>query len=358
VTAAREYIEDVMYGRRKSPVVEAFLRLLSLVYGLLIRLRHGLVAAGVLKRRRLSQRVISVGNVTLGGTGKTPAVMALAVLLEQHDQKPVVVSRGYGRSDESRILVVSDGSRLLADTTAGGDEPVLIGSRLERVPVVVGSDRFEAARFACGQFGSDTVVLDDGFQHVRLRRDLDIVLIDAVDPFGNGRLFPAGILREPLSALRRAQVVLITGADRTPDVEPLKQAIRRWTAAQIFTSRHMPTALVNILTGDPKPLAALRGTRVLAFAGIARPQSFIATLGSLEADVRVERTFADHYHYGASDLAGIYQAAADHGIAMIVTTEKDGVRLKSLRPEGIWLLRIELAVTEKEAWETAVLGRR
>ncbi len=251
---------------------------------------------------------------------------------------------------------MSDGKKILADAETGGDEPVLLGSKLPGVPVVACSDRFRAASFAHEKFGTDTVILDDGFQHVRLRRDLDIVLVDGVDPFGSGKLFPAGILREPPAALRRAHAVLITGADRASDVESLKKAIAQKTGARIFTSRHTPVDLVDIVTGESRPLSALRRTMVLAFAGIARPDSFAAVLRLLGAEVRCECSYADHYKYEKSDLVEIFQRAADEKVSMIITTEKDASRLRNLKPDGIWALRIELKVVENEEWEALLLS--
>ncbi len=346
-----------MYGRRKSAFIGPLLRLLSLLYGKAVLFRQGLFRIGILRQKRLAQPVISVGNLTLGGTGKTPAVINIAGVLLKHRKHPAVISRGYGRRDESEVLAVSDCSGVIADARTGGDEPVLIGSKLIGVPVVVGSNRFKAARFAYEKFGIDTVILDDGFQHIGLRRDLDIVLIDAADPFGSGKLFPAGILREPLSGLRRAHVVLITNVDSCDDLESLKRTLRRHTGGRIFTSRHAPAGLIDIITGEVKPLTALRGSRVLVFAGIARPISFVTLLRSLGADIKAEVRYPDHYGYKKSDLAGLFQTAADEKISVIVTTEKDAVRLKVLKPEGIWALRIELKVVENEEWEALLLSK-
>jgi tetraacyldisaccharide 4'-kinase len=357
VRTRKSYIEDLMYGRKSSLFIGAFLWLLSLLYGMAVRLRHVFYLLVPFRKKKLAQRVISVGNITLGGTGKTPLVMQIAGVLLRHQKHPVVISRGYGRSDESALVVVSDGKQVLADARTGGDEPVLIGSKLSDVPVVVGSNRYRAALFAHRKFGNDAVILDDGFQHLRLKRDLDIVLIDAADPFGTGKLFPAGVLREPLSALHRAHAVLITGTDRAADLEPLKRTIRRNTQARLFTSRQVPFDLVDVMTGKTKPLSTLRDNAVLAFAGIARPTSFISMLCSLGAAVKAEFAFPDHYEYKKSDLVGIFQRAADERVGLVVTTEKDAVRLKGLSPDGIWALRIELKVVENDEWEAVLLNK-
>ncbi len=346
-----------MYGRRNSLCMGSLLRFLSALYGLAVRLRYVFYAHAFFKQKKLPQRVISVGNITLGGTGKTPTVMQIAGVLCRNRKHPVVISRGYGRNDESALVVVSDGKQVLVDSKTGGDEPVLIGSKLVDVPVVADSNRSRAALFALQKFGNDTVILDDGFQQLQVQRDLDIVLLDAVDPFGSGKLFPAGILREPLSALQRAHAVLITGAERVKDLGPLKSVIRQQnTQARIFTSCQVPSDLVDVMTGETKPLSALRGAAVLAFSGIARPASFVSLLRSLGAEVKAEFAYPDHYDYKSSDLTAIVQRAADERISMTVTTEKDAVRLRKLAPDGIMALRIELKVVENEEWEAVLLN--
>jgi tetraacyldisaccharide 4'-kinase len=358
VRTDKSYIEDLMYGRRNSLCMGSILRILSVLYGLAVRLRHTFYVHAFFKQKKLPQRVISVGNITLGGTGKTPTVMQIAGVLCRNRKHPVVISRGYGRSDESTLVVVSDGKQVLVDAKTGGDEPVLIGSKLVDVPVVADSNRSRAALFALQKFGNDTVILDDGFQQLQVQRDLDIVLLDAVDPFGRGKLFPAGILREPLSALQRAHAVLITGAERVEDLGPLKSVIRQQnTQARIFTSSQVPSDLVDVLTGETKPLSALRGAAVLAFSGIARPATFVSLLRSLGAEVKAEFAYPDHYDYKSSDLAAIVQRAADERISMTVTTEKDAVRLRKLAPDGIMALRIELKVVENEEWEAVLLDK-
>jgi tetraacyldisaccharide 4'-kinase len=344
-----------MYGRKRSILGEAFLSLLSLLYNTLIRLRAACYRLHVFTRHELPCAVISIGNITLGGTGKTPAVIQIAGLLHRQNRHPVVISRGYGRKDESEFAVVSNSSSVLVDARTGGDEPVLIAAKLPGVPVVVGRDRFRAGLEALRQFAPDIVILDDGFQHIQLKRTLDLVLVDARDPFGNRKLFPAGILREPLGSLKRAHAVLITNAGVAEDVQTLKNAIRQHTNAGIFTSRQTPLDLINVNGGEIKPLSVLKGSRVLAFSGIARPGSFTTMLQSLGAIIAAECTYPDHYDFKRSDLAAIFRKAADEKVSMIVTTEKDGVRLKDASPEGIWALRIELTVDEPEAWEALLL---
>ncbi len=354
---SRAAIEEVLYGRRRSALLEPLLSLLSLVYRGALLVRDAAYRVGLFRSRRLPVKVISVGNITLGGTGKSPAAVSIASLFLSRGNRPLILSRGYGRIDERTIEVVSDGSSgTVLGPEQAGDEPAMMAARLPRVPVVVGSDRYRAGRAAVDRFRPDVIVLDDGYQHRRLLRDLNIALVDAADPFGNARLFPAGILREPLDALRRADIVLITRADSVPSLDGLKRTIGRHTGAPIMTARTAPEHLVDIRTGETMPLERLRGSRVLAFAGIARPEAFFSLLRSLGAEVAVVREYPDHYRYTRSDLADVVVAAVDSHAAMIMTTEKDAVRLRGLRPEGIWALRVELEVLEREAWERALLN--
>ena len=344
-----------MQGKRTSLFWGTLLSVLSVIYRAAIFLRRILFRLQVFKQDKISCPVISVGNITLGGTGKTPTVIQIAGLLLRNNRRPLVVSRGYGREDESEIIVVSDGRSVLADTQTGGDEPVLIGSKLSGIPVVVGKKRYQAALLGLQRFNPNVVVLDDGFQHIRLQRDLDIVLLDAGNPFGNGKLFPKGILREPLGALKRATAVLITNIDSAGDLEALKETIQRYTHARIFTSRQIPVDLIDYRSNEIKPLSALRNSKVLAFSGIARPASFTMLLKSLGADVLSACAYADHFVYQKSDLATIFQKAADEKVSMIVTTEKDAIRLKNLHADGIWAVRIEMSVTEQNEWEKFLL---
>lgn len=349
-------IEDIMYGRKSYPLTGALLHVLSLAYGMVVRLRSRAYAAGLFRIRRLPCRVISVGNITLGGTGKTPTVINIAGLLARSGRRPLVVSRGYGRADESKVTIVSDGASCIVDPATGGDEPTLIAARLPQVPVVAGSDRHRAGIFALERFQPDVVVLDDGYQHIRLGRDLNIALVDGADPFGNGRLFPAGILREPLDALHRADCVVITRDDQAADLAALKETIRKHTMAGIFTARYAPRDCVNIASGEIMPFEPLRGAALFAFAGIARPESLVSLLRSLGAEVRELRSFPDHHPYTRKELDDMIAEAADRGAEMLMTTEKDGVRLKDMAPANLWALRIDLIIRERDAWEKAVAG--
>lgn len=253
---------------------------------------------------------------------------------------------------------MSDGQAGLLDSQTGGDEPVLIGSKLPNVPIIVGSNRFEAAELGLRRFNADVVVLDDGFQHIQFKRTLDIVLIDTNDPFGNEKLFPAGILREPVSALKRAHAILLTNVKRAEDLQRFKNRISKITEARIFSSCLAPIELVECNSTNRFPLSALQNSAVLALSGIARPSSFIGLLKSLGAVVAAEKSYPDHYEFTPKDLAEVRKQADAAKVDMVITTEKDAVRLKHLTSEGIYALRVELMVNEQEEWERMILEQR
>jgi tetraacyldisaccharide 4'-kinase len=350
----RQTIEDIMYGRKSSAGIGALLFFLSLLYGAAMEIRSRCYALGLIRRRRLPIKVISVGNITVGGTGKTPAVLLIAGMLRRHGRRPVILSRGYGSGNEATVRLISGSS---GDAASAGDEPALMARRLPDVPVVVGRDRYQGGMLAHERTGADTAILDDGFQHLPVLRDLDIVLIDAANPFGKGMLLPAGILREPLRALQRADIVIFTRSDRSTDLDALRSDVRRYTAARFFTARHAPVELVDVATGSTRTLESLRGTPVTAFAGIARPDAFVALVGSLGAAIKGSFIFPDHHSYTKADLEMLHRNAADNGSALLVTTEKDGVKIRTAAPAEIWALRIEMEVLEKDAWEDVLLDR-
>ena len=353
----KQYIEDLIYGRKSSFFFGAFLFLLSLVYGSVVRIRAAAYRVGLGRSRRLPVRVISIGNITLGGTGKTPAVIAVAGSLHQQNRRPLVISRGYGIKNESEVLIVSDGTRILTTAEDGGDEPVLIGSRLKGVPVVVGRNRYRAGMVALRQFAADAVILDDGFQHMQLARDLNILLIDATSDLENPALFPAGPFREPLSSIKRADAVVITRAENPDRILKLQEIIRGHTQSPIFTSRHVPVDIISAAGQDTRALSSLQGTAVFAFSGIGRPESFHYLLASLGAVIKGSASYPDHYAFKKDDLAVVYQRAVDSGAVMIITTEKDMTRLSDLKPEGIWVLRIEMKIQETDEWEDMLRER-
>jgi tetraacyldisaccharide 4'-kinase len=330
---------------------------LSYPYGWAHQLRLQAYHRRWLTVKRLPCRVISIGNLTLGGTGKTPMVEAVANLLRQEGLRVGVLSRGYGGSSRAALTVVSDGAKCLLSPDVAGDEPVLLAERLPGVPVVVGRNRYAAGMLAVERFGVEVIVLDDGFQHVQLARDLDILLLDASRPFGNGRLFPRGDLRECPAALARAHATVFTrwSPDSThPNAPPQLPPL----TPPIFYSQHQPLDLHVLNDGQTLPLTTLKGRRILAFCGIGRPDHFRQTLQGLEAEVAACITFPDHHPFARAEIESLVRKAKDQGAETLVTTEKDGVRLRKYRPlpGHIWELRIRATIVAPETlWKTYIL---
>jgi tetraacyldisaccharide 4'-kinase len=336
-------------GEADSPgdrLTRGLLTLASHGYGVVVAARNAAYDAGVLPVHRLACRVICVGNLTAGGTGKTPTVLALAQALVRAGATPCIVLRGYAGT-RAEPSVVSDGRTVLLDWRQAGDEAVLLATRLPRVPVLVGADRVGAGRLALRRFGPDAILLDDGFQHRRLHRDVDLVLLDAADPFGGGRLLPRGRLREPLGALRRAHGVLVTHADRVADCAPLGEAIRRLSGGVPDAwARHRAVCLVDVERGAEERLETLEGRKVLAVCGIGRPASFLDTLHGLGAQLVGAKAFPDHHAFREEDRRAVADAASMAGAEWILTTEKDAVRLTGQGGFGrpTFALRIALDV--------------
>jgi tetraacyldisaccharide 4'-kinase len=308
--------------------------------------------------RRLPCRVISIGNLTLGGTGKTPVVEVVAGLLQQEGVRVCVLSRGYGGRAQSGITVVSDGERCLVPPEVAGDEPVLLAEHLAALPVIVGKDRYAAGMFAVERFGVDAIVLDDGFQHVQLARDLDILLLDALRPFGNGRLFPRGELRDRPAAIARADAIVLTRWESDTAPSLLVPQLCR-SNLPLFCSQHTPLDLRVLADGHILPLASLKGQRIVAFCGIGRPHHFRLTLQRLGAEIVTFVAFPDHYPYMRSEIEQLVVVAKQRRADILVTTEKDGVRLRRLAPlvGQVWELRIRATIVEQEAaWKTYILG--
>ena len=315
-------------GSRLGQVGLAALWLGSVLYGAVARGRQASYAAGIRRKKRLPCRVVSIGNVTVGGTGKTPLTMWVARWYQEHGWRVAVLSRGYGAHTALPLQVVSSGHGPLADWQTVGDEPYLMARSLPGIPVLVGKNRYLSGRYACEHFGTQIVVLDDGFQHCSLSRDLDVVLLDASNPFGHGALLPRGILREPLSALRRADAIVLTRVDlAAPRLPALRQQVCHYSKGRpIYGTAMAAEALWQSTTGVVESVAPLQGSRVVAFAGIGNPQAFVKTLQQLGSEVAALFVFPDHYCYTVQDWQVIMQAARQQQATCLVTTEKDAVR--------------------------------
>lgn len=328
---------------------------ISWIYGVIIWVRKALYQRGFFKARQLPCKIISVGNITLGGTGKTPLVVTLARELQQRGLSVGILSRGYKGMKEKTGGVLSDGKKTYLTPAEAGDEPCMMAMMLSGVPVLVGKKRYEMGVYAHERFGMDVLILDDGFQHLRIKRDVDIVLVDARRGFGNGRLFPRGPLREPLRCLRRASMLVLTKTEPSQPLAEIERVIRDLApVVPLYHSRYKPIALVGGASGKDLPPQSIQGKKILAFAGIADPGYFVFLLKGLGADVVKEIHFPDHYNYKLEDVMMMreYRDRVD----LCVTTEKDFVKLQeiTLGDLPLLVLTIEQEVVEKAFYQSVI----
>jgi len=320
------------------------LRPLSDLYGSAMAARARLYASGRLASAPLPRPTISVGNLTLGGTGKTPVAELLARRFRFEGRRPAILSRGYGRRSRG-VRVVSTGDGPLLSAEEAGDEPVALARATWGVVIVVGERRAEAARRAA-DLGADLFILDDGFQHLAAGRDVDLLLLDARDPFGGGRLPPDGRLREPISALRRADAIVFTRVDRgAPSPEALRTLARWSPGAAVFHARIRGAGLRDE-NGEPVEAGPLLARRCIAVCGIAHGADFEATLRELDVAPEERLVFRDHQRYRDRHLARIERAAESTGSSWIVTTEKDAVKLSGRVSRPLVTVRLGVEVVE------------
>ncbi len=326
--------------------VRGLLHVASWIYGLGVIGRLGLYRTGLLRRARLPARVVSIGNLTAGGTGKTPCVILLVKEVSNRGLRPAVVVRGYGGKREGQTVVVSDGEKIRMDYPEVGDEALLLARTLPGIPVLMAADRVEACHVAIREFGAQVIVLDDAFQHLRVERDLDILLLDRENPFGYGYLLPRGLLREPVRGLKRATLVVMTGASDAGEDGAVSHVVRHAGSAPVLHAVFTPTRLTNTETGETVTEESLHTQEVVAFSGIANPPAFEQTLRSLGIFPKHHCIFPDHHPYDASDLAEVYQRMQKVGAKIALTTEKDAIRLESMMsPFPVFTLGIQLVLT-------------
>jgi tetraacyldisaccharide 4'-kinase len=317
---------------------------LSLLYGAVTRTRLSLYRRGTFHTTRLDRPVISVGNITTGGTGKTPLVEWVARTLAAKGKKVCILTRGYGRKDPHLQVIVSDGYEVLATPADAGDEPFLLATKLKGLAAVISSaDRIAAGREAINDFGTECFVLDDGFQHLRLARDLNIVTIDATNPWGGGSLLPYGRLRETPEGLRRADCVVITRCDQVADLETLRSEVREFTGDRPIFQSQMRTSRVASLKNATETMA--RPARVAAFCAIGNPSSFFKHLRGLGYEVVFERVFQDHHVYSQDEIDSLMESAAKAGANILLTTAKDAVKLRAMSFSlPCYVLEIEMSI--------------
>ena len=299
------------------------------LYGRIMDLRNLLYDHEILKSYSLGARTISVGNLTTGGTGKTPLVGLIAGILAESGEKVCILTRGYGRENPKKRVLVSDGENLLVDASAGGDEPVELASKLNGKAIIVAdADRVAAAKWARENFDISAFILDDGFQHRRAKRGLDIVCIDATSPCGNGRLLPAGTLRESFRALSRADAIVITRANLVNDVGEIEKRLRnRNTSAPIFRASTKIESFVPLEGVSRKQVPS----RLFAFCGIGNPDSFFAALKSAGFEPVGSKAFPDHHRFTQTDVLELEKRAVLDSAEALVTTAKDAVKLERLK---------------------------
>lgn len=354
---AEQYTIDIINGRNQTVwdrLYRVFLFFLSRLYLNIVQLRLAMYASSILKQEDPGCIVISVGNLTTGGTGKTPVVELLSRTLAARGRQVAILSRGYrskvkrtrwekflshlpGHKDTIPPRVVSDGQTVFLESDQAGDEPYMLASNLLACPehngvgVIVDKNRVKGGRYALENLHADTLILDDGFQYLRLRPRLNILLVDTTNPFHNHEMLPAGLLREPIDNLRRADYVFMTKSNGSPALRHLRAFIRRHNpAAPVIECNHVPCYLLDVRTHARMELESLKGKKLAALSAIAIPQSFLNYLTALGGELVYTRHFVDHHRYLENEITDFIQQAHAHGAELIVTTEKDAVRLPPL----------------------------
>ena len=377
LNAFEQFTIDVIFGRAegiRATLYAAFLQALSYLFSGIAQSRFWLYRKRILHDQPLGCLVVVVGNLTVGGTGKTPVVEKFARALRDRGRKVAILSRGYKSksapfykkwynaltgASEPPPRIVSDGERVLLDSEVAGDEPYMLARNLPGVIVLVDKNRVKAGMYAIKKFGCDTLVLDDGFQYLPLKGRLNLLLVDKTNPFGNGFLLPRGILREPIKHLRRASYVFLTKSDGRPDPE-LEELIHRHNpSVDIIECAHRPKYLQRFGTEDRHPLSLLRGKRVGLFSGIATPESFEKFVSDLGGVIGFARRFLDHYRFSRDDFDSIFAEALQQKVEFLVTTEKDAVRLPDdlKSPIPIYYLRLEIEIIRGAADFDEAVGR-
>ena len=324
------------------------------LYSLIVFIRNYCYNVGIYKQQKLPCVVISIGNIVVGGTGKTPTVTAIAKILQNNETKVAILLRGYKRKRDNEITIVSDGKNLLCSREESGDEANMLAHQLSEIPIIVGKQRYLAGEAAINKYNSEVVILDDGFQHRKLTRDLDILIIDATQPYGTSSLLPIGTLRESKSSIRRADIILLTRTDATGiNIERLKTELNQLAPnTPILESLHKPTSLYQLNQADDNstmPLNNLSGKLLLAVCGIGNPNAFVKTLNRHNPDKVELLAFPDHHVYTESDLQTIKHEMKRCEAEWIVTTQKDEHKLADFNTDlPILVLAIELVITEGE----------
>jgi tetraacyldisaccharide 4'-kinase len=356
---------DVIFEQRHgymASLVRGILYCLSKIFQVAVKTRRFLYNVRILRDSTLGVQVIAIGNLTVGGTGKTPVVEKFARELKDQGRTVAILSRGYRskpppfrkrlankllfREDSTPPRVVSDGKSLLLDSDAAGDEPYMLASNLKDVVVLVDKDRVKSGRYAIEKFGCDTLLLDDGFQYWKLRgRRHDVVLIDRQQPFGNERLLPRGTLREPPSHLARASTIFITKSDGNTG-ELRKRIAQHNPTAGIIECIHHPLYFEDVFTGQRCDLNLIKGRKIASLSGIAQPESFEQSLAGLGGTMVYSKRFADHHRFSQQEILNAINRSKKRQAELIITTQKDAVRFPKLdrRDLPIYFVRVEIKI--------------
>ncbi|MCX7918089.1 MAG: tetraacyldisaccharide 4'-kinase [bacterium] len=338
-------------------ILRLVLYFLSLGYTAVITLRVWLYRKNILKRKQFPIPVISVGNITVGGTGKTPVVRMLAEYFNQRDIKVAILSRGYKKQNLAKVTVVSDYTQLRCDWKTAGDEPYLLAKSLPGVPIIVGRKRKLTGEFALKTLQPQLFILDDGFSHLSVHRTLDIVLIDATNPFDNSYCLPRGLLRESITQLSRADAIIVTKTNLHKEYTSLLNQLHTVAPdVPIFLAKTVPVYLSNLRTQEQINISQCAGQPVIAFAGIAQPQSFLATVRECNLEVKRYIPYPDHYVYRERDIATLIDLAKQQQCTMLITTLKDAVKLCQLLTKSdndaaiFFALEIRIAIQNESAF--------
>jgi len=354
------YLFQLVHGKEEHgilpKVVISVLYVFSFIYGRLVNVKLAWYKHGILKRKSLDCHVISLGNITVGGTGKTPTAQCLARDIRDMGYRVVILNRGYRAKWRGEIGIVSDGKKLYMSAAEAGDEAFLLAKHLPNVPVLIGPNRSVTGRYAVEHFGAEVAILDDGYQHWQLIRDMDILLIDAVNVFGNGYMLPRGTLREPMSHLDRADVCLMTKVDQAAEgsCKHIRDTVGQYNDhALVVESIHLPRCFIEIsdwyqdIAGDGIDISYMKNKKVMAVSAIGNPASFEQTIGDIGAEIVESLRFPDHHDYTDEEMMDMFQQAQNQGAEAIVITEKDAVKIpdgimKAKRPIPVFVISVEV----------------
>lgn len=339
-------MDSIISGERKGlipSILKAELLPLSYLTTASTKLRRQMYSRGLLKSNQLPCKVISVGNVVVGGSGKTPLTIAIAKLLKKHTGlKIAIASRGY-KSKAKGISVVSDGENMLLSPNEAGDEPYMIGQKLVGVPVIIGKDRYKSGLMAINLWETQVLILDDGFQYLRLKRDVDLITMDSTKVNELNYLLPRGYLREPLSAIKNASAIVLTRVDQCDNLNNIYEILKKTVdELPIFESVYEPVSLIEMKKSQFVSFEEVKGSKILAVSGIANPKSFIKTLDFLSPSQIEVISFPDHHNYSQKDIENIEKMAIKSKSDVIITTEKDAPKLTRISAVPALILTIEL----------------